>query len=92
MIISFSLLLLLVLLTFDDAVEDNDDDDELFILYTIILFNLVHYTVQSDKPNKKFIELKRLSGEFSYVDKIGSDSMSLYVPVLELEASSFNFP
>jgi hypothetical protein len=103
-IISFSLLLLLVLLTFDDAVEDNDDDDELFILYTIILYNLVHYTVQSDKPNKKFIELKRLSGEFSYVDKIGSDSISLYVdkigsdsislyvPVLELEASSFNFP
>lgn len=52
----------------------------------------IHYTVQSDKPNKKFIELKRLSGEFSYVDKIGNDSMSLYVPVLELEASNFNFP
>ena len=52
----------------------------------------VHYTIQSDKPNKKFIELKRLSGEFSYVDKIGSYSVSLYVPVLELDASSFNFP
>jgi hypothetical protein len=53
---------------------------------------IIHYTIQSDKPNKKFIELKRLSGEFSYVHKIGSDSMSLYVPVLELEASNFNFP
>jgi hypothetical protein len=52
----------------------------------------IHYTIQSDKPNKKFIELKRLSGEFSYVDKIGNDSMSLYVPVLELETSNFNFP
>ena len=52
----------------------------------------IHYTIQSDKPNKKFIEFKRLSGEFSHVDKIGSDSMSLYVPVLELEASNFNFP
>ena len=53
---------------------------------------IVHYTIQSDKPIKKFIELKRLSGEFSYADRIGSDSLSLYVPVLELEASSFNFP
>ena len=52
----------------------------------------IHYIIQSEKPNKKFIELKRLSGEFSYVDKIGDDSMSLYVPVLELETSTFNFP
>ena len=52
----------------------------------------IHYTIQNDKPNKRFIELKRLSGEFSFVDQIGTDSMSLYVPILELEASSFNFP
>jgi hypothetical protein len=52
----------------------------------------IHYIIQSEKPNKKFIELKRLSGEFSYVDKIGNDSMSLYVPVLELETSTFKFP
>lgn len=41
---------------------------------------------------KKFIELKRLSGEFIFVDKIGTDSVSLYVPILELEMSSFDFP
>ena len=52
----------------------------------------IHYIMDGEKPNKKFIELNRLSGEFSYVDKIGSDSMSLYVPVLELEASNLNFP
>ena len=52
----------------------------------------IHYTIQNDKPNKRFIELKRLSGEFSFVDQIGTDSVSLYVPILELEASSFNFP
>lgn len=52
----------------------------------------IHYIIQSEKPNKKFIELKRLSGGFSYVDKIGNDSMSLYVPVLELETSNFSFP
>ena len=52
----------------------------------------IHYIMQSEKPNKKFIELNRLSGEFSYVDKISTDSMSLYVPVLELESSNLNFP
>jgi len=53
---------------------------------------IVHYIVSNDKPNKKFIELKRLSGEFNFVDKIGSDSMSLYIPILELEKSTLKFP
>jgi hypothetical protein len=45
-----------------------------------------------EKPGKKFIELKRLSGEFSFVDKIGSDGMSLYIPILELDKSTLKFP
>jgi hypothetical protein len=53
---------------------------------------IIHYSIQSDEPIKKFIELKRLSGKFSYIDKIGNDSMSMYIPILELETSSFNFP
>ena len=53
---------------------------------------IVHYLVAKDKPSKKFIELKRLSGEFNFVDKIGSDSMSLYIPILELEKSTLKFP
>ncbi len=52
----------------------------------------IHYLVSKEKPAKKYIELKRLSGEFSFVDKIGSDSMSMYVPVLELESSTLKFP
>lgn len=52
----------------------------------------VHYIKQNEKPSKKFIELKKLSGEFSFVDKIGSDGMSLYFPILELELSTFEFP
>jgi hypothetical protein len=31
---------------------------------------IVHYIVQSIKPSKKFIELKRLTGEFDFVDKM----------------------
>ena len=52
----------------------------------------IHYLVQKDKPNKKFIQLKRLSGEFNFVDNVGSDGMSLYLPILELEKSTFEFP
>ncbi len=53
---------------------------------------IIHYFTQSERPIKKFIELKRLSGEFSYVDRVGTDGMSLYVPILELDVSTFEFP
>ena len=54
--------------------------------------NVVHYLLNKDKPTKKFIELKRLSGEFNFVDKIGNDGMSIYVPILELEMCTLDFP
>ena len=53
---------------------------------------IVHYIIQVERPNKKFIELKRLTGEFDFVDKIGTDTQSLYIPLLELEESTFRFP
>ena len=53
---------------------------------------IVHYIIQGERPSKKFIELKRLTGEFDFVDKIGTDTQSLYVPLLELEESTFRFP
>jgi hypothetical protein len=52
----------------------------------------IHYTVQKDKPAKKFIQLKRLTGDYSFVDGIGIDAQSLYVPVLRLEKSTLEFP
>jgi hypothetical protein len=52
----------------------------------------VHYIVQTDKSSKKFIELKGLTGEFVFVDRIGTDTQSLYIPILELEKSTFIFP
>jgi hypothetical protein len=53
---------------------------------------IVHYLVNKEKPPKKFIELKRLTGDFVLVDKIGSDGMSLYIPILELEKCTLKFP
>lgn len=53
---------------------------------------VIHYLSVPDRPKKKFIELKRLTGDYTFVEKIGSDSMSLYIPVLELEKSTLGFP
>ncbi len=52
----------------------------------------IHYIMLNEKPDKKFIELKRLTGEYQFVDRIGTDTQSLYVPVLELEKSTLKFP
>jgi hypothetical protein len=53
---------------------------------------VVHYIIKDEKPPKKFIELKRLTGEYTFADNIGSDTQSLYVPILELEKCTFDFP
>ena len=64
----------------------------LFIQTGAVGTSIVHYVVQSNKPDKKFIELKRLTGEFVYVDALGTDTLSLYVPILELEKVTYSFP
>ena len=64
------------------------------IIFTVsgALGTIVRYQELDKEPTKKWIELKRLTGEYSFVDKIGNDAKSLYIPILELEKSSFNFP
>jgi hypothetical protein len=69
----------------------SDNKDILFI-ESGVLTPVINYIVQDKEPTKKWIELKRLTGEYSFVDKIGDDAKSLYIPILELEKSSFNFP
>ena len=61
------------------------------ILFTVsgALNTIIRYQELDKEPR---IELKRLTGEYSFVDKIGDDAKSLYIPILELEKSSFNFP
>jgi hypothetical protein len=57
-----------------------------------VLSPVVRYLVQDKEPPSKWIELKRLTGEYSFVDKVGNDSRSLYIPILELEKCTFTFP
>jgi hypothetical protein len=52
----------------------------------------IHYVVQNEKPAKKFIQLKRLSGEYTFMDNLGTDAQSLYTPILQLEKSTLSFP
>ncbi|MFL6349356.1 MAG: hypothetical protein ACJ72X_13790 [Nitrososphaeraceae archaeon] len=53
---------------------------------------IINYIIQNEKPNKKFIELKRLTGEFNFVDNIGSDTQSLYIPIIKIRNSTLKFP
>lgn len=64
----------------------------IFIQTGTIGGNVIHYLVTNGPPAKKFIELKRLTGDYSFVEKIGTDGMSLYIPILELEKSNLQFP
>lgn len=66
--------------------------DVLFIQTGAVGSSTVHYVVQQGKPAKRFIQLRRLTGDFSYVDSLGGDAQSLYVPVLGLEKSTLEFP
>jgi hypothetical protein len=52
----------------------------------------IHYIDEKEKPNKKFIELRQLTGEFEFVEKIGTDTHSIYIPILELDTTSIQFP
>lgn len=68
------------------------DKHVLFIQTGTIGNATIHYIVQKDRPAKKFIQLKRLSGDYAFVDGLGTDAQSLYVPVLKLEKSTLEFP
>jgi hypothetical protein len=68
------------------------NDEILFIETGALGGAVVHYIVEKDKPTKKFIELKQLTGEYQFMDKIGNDTHSIYIPILELEGSTLLFP
>ena len=70
----------------------NFKDKEVLFIETGAVNTVIHYMVLTEKPAKKFIELKQLTGKFEFVNGIGSDTQSIYIPILELEQSSFNFP
>jgi hypothetical protein len=67
------------------------NEKDILFIESGVLTPVINYIVQDKEPTKKWIELKILTGEYNFVDKIGDDAKSLYIPILELEKSSFNF-
>ena len=70
----------------------SDNRDIIFIESGILTPVIHYYIIQDKEPTNKWIELKRLTGEYTFVDRIGDDTKSIYIPVLELEKSTFSFP
>lgn len=69
------------------------DNRDIIFIESGILTPVIHYYIMHDnEPTNKWIELKRLTGEYNFVDRIGDDAKSIYIPVLELEKSTFSFP
>jgi hypothetical protein len=70
----------------------SDNRDIIFIESGILTPVIHYYIIQDKEPTNKWIELKRLTGDYNFTDRIGDDTKSLYIPVLELEKSTFSFP
>jgi hypothetical protein len=68
------------------------DKDILFIHTGIVGGVVAHYHILGEKPTKKLIELNKLTGEFEFVENIGSNSHSIYVPIVGLTKSTLRFP
>ena len=51
----------------------NSNNKDILFMESGVLTPVGHYIIQDRNPNAKWIELKRLSREYSFVDKIGSD-------------------
>ena len=71
----------------------NYHDKNILFIHTGIIGGVVaHYHIHREKPNMKFIELNKLTGEFEFVDNIGSNTQSIYIPIINLNKSSLTFP
>lgn len=69
-----------------------DNQQILFIQTGAVGAITIHYIVHGNEPSKKFIELRRLTGEFQFAERIGTDTQSLYIPIIKLENSTLKFP
>jgi len=68
-------------------------DKEILFIHTGIVGGVVaHYHVLNEKPSKKFIELNKMTGDFNFVDSIGSNPQSIYIPIVKLVKSTLVFP
>jgi hypothetical protein len=66
---------------------------EILFIHTGIVGGIVsHYHIIEDKPSKNFVELNKMTGDFDFVDNVGSNTQSIYVPIVRLIKSTLRFP
>jgi hypothetical protein len=70
----------------------NYNNQDILFIESGGLNTVINYIIEDKEPTNKWIELKRLTGEHSFVDKIGDDSRSLYIPILKLDKCTYTFP
>ena len=66
---------------------------EILFIHTGIVGGIVsHYNIIQEKPEKKFVELNKMTGDFKFINNIGSNTQSLYIPIVKLVKSTLRFP
>ncbi len=66
---------------------------EILFIHTGIVGGIVsHYHVIENKPEKKFVELNKITGDFNFINNIGSNTQSIYIPIVKLLKSTLRFP
>ena len=64
----------------------------MFINNSSIGSSIIHYNIISERPSTKFIQLNKQNGKYNYVNDVGNDPHSIYIPILELETTTLEFP
>ena len=64
----------------------------MFINNSSIGSSIIHYNIISERPSTKFIQLNKQNGKYNYVNDVGNDPHSIYIPILELENTTLEFP
>lgn len=68
-------------------------DKEILFIHTGIVGGVVaHYHILNEKPNTKFLELNKMTGDFNYIKDIGNNPQSIYIPIISLVKSTLKFP
>ena len=66
---------------------------EILFIHTGIIGGVVaHYHILEERPTNKFVELNKMSADFKFVDIIGNNPQSIYIPVVNLVKSTLMFP
>jgi hypothetical protein len=45
---------------------------------------VAHYHILNEKPNKKFVELHKMNGDFNFVNTVGTNPHVIYIPIVRL--------